>query len=267
MKTPRLAWTTLVVALALFHSACKNNPEIPTPPNEPEQTAPKLRKAIGSETDFQQLDYDSSGRITQYVSQWQFVQSDPSQIKRLVYTFEYNAAGQLNTVRSKGDMHSYFYKNGILERIESRMTNRLISTTNFLFDEKGRVVEREEVMPDEQYAPELPSKTKWKYTYDTKGNCIHEDYFLFMDNKYQLYESTEHTEFDNSANPFDRLSFFPYVPWVKFQVNNPGKRTVTASSGGQPRITAYRYQYDSKGIPTQRTVSTNGADWTVKLEY
>ncbi|MCP1381671.1 hypothetical protein [Runella salmonicolor] len=267
MKTHLLKMTTWVVAVALMMTACKNNDDLPKPPDETETNALKLRKASASEIDYQLFDYDSSGRITRHVSQWQYVQSDPSQIKRIENNFEYNSAGQLITVRSQGSDHRYFYTNGTLERVESRASNRLISTTYFLFDAKGRVSEREEVVPDDRQMSDAPAKTKWKYTYDAKGNCVHVDYFLFMEGKYSLYETLDYSEFDSASNPFDQLSFFPYVPWVKFQVNNPGKQISTAASTGLKQSTTFRYQYDAKGIPTQRTINQGGAEWTLKLEY
>ncbi|WP_428656436.1 hypothetical protein [Runella sp.] len=267
MKTEWLKWTVPVITMAFLTLGCKDNNDLPDRPDPIEEAAPKLKKAVGSATDFQQFKYDSDGRITQYVSQWQFVQSDPSQIRRLEQNFVYNAAGQLTTLSSDAGIHNYVYKNGVLEKVESRSANRLISTTYFLFDAKGQVAEREEVVPEEHRLPDAPAKTKWKYTYDAKGNCVHTDYFLFMEDSYKLYESIDYSEFDTSGNPFDLLSFYPYVPWVKFHVNNPGKQTTSYASGGEPAITTYRYQYNSKGIPTQRTITQNGADWTVKLEY
>lgn len=267
MKTEWLKWTVPVITMAFLMLSCRNDHDIPDKPDPIVDASPKLKKAIGSTTDFQQFEYDNGGRITQYVSQWQFVQSDPSQIRRLEQNFEYNPAGQLVTVNSDAGIHRYFYKNGVLERIESQSAKRLISTTYFQFNAKGQVAEREEVVPEEHRLPDAPAKTKWKYTYDTKGNCIHTDYFLFIEDSYKLNESIDYSEFDNSGNPFDLLSFYPYIPWVKFHVNNPGKQTVLYASGGQPAITAYRYQYNSKGIPTQRTITQNGADWTVRLEY
>ncbi len=267
MKTLWLKWAVPALAMTFLLSACKDNAGIPTQPDPSAVTAPNLRKAIGSETDFQQFEYDAGGRLTQYVSQWQYVQSDPTQIRRLENNFEYNAAGQLTTVRSQGGSHQYFYKNGALERVESRAANRLISTTYFLFDAKNRVIEREEIVPEERHMPDDPAKTKWKYAYDAKGNCAQVDYYIYMNEAYKLYESTDYSDFDNSANPFDQLAFFPYVPWVKFQVNNPGKQTTTAASTGDKLVTTFQYQYDGKGVPIQRTMTQRGFAVTLKLEY
>jgi hypothetical protein len=266
MKTPSLLSFAIATAMLLFLNACRHTHGESTP-EEPLSIPPKLQKAFRSDTEFQEFKYDAAGRITQYISQWQYVISDPTQVQRIENTFEYNTAGQLIRVNSNRGFHDYHYKNGMLERIESFSGGRLISTTYLKFTIKGQVSEREEVTPEAHQQPDSPSKTKWVYTYDSKSNCTHVDYFLFLKNQYELYEKTDYSGFDNNYNPLNLVAFYPYVPSALFHINNPTTAVTTSAATGAQNITTFGYQYNEKGIPISKTTTYHNEPNTLHFQY
>jgi YD repeat-containing protein len=286
MKINHLTVVALWVATVLGVSSCKEQNETPQPivvnpnptqpqnPNRPDTPpvtiAPKIQKAMYSDRDFQQFEYDTQGRITKYVSQWQSVQSDPSKITRIDNVFVYDAAGQLTTVRNQAGESRYQYQNGKVSTIETYASNgKLLSTMRIKWNDKSQVTEREEVIPTSLRLPDGPEATKWLYNYDSKGNCLKMQLFYQKNGQYQLFETTDFSEFDNAPNALDILAFSPFLPTTVFQTNNPGRITVTfaLTPSYQQRVT-HQYRYNDKGIVTERTTSRQGNGViTMRFEY
>ncbi|AEI51967.1 hypothetical protein [Runella slithyformis] len=286
MKTNHLPAMALLAATVLSASSCQEkngvpqpivvnpNPTQPQTPNRPgtppATTAPKIQKAIYSDRDFQQFEYDAQGRIDKYVSQWQSVQSEPDKITRIDNIFIYDAAGQLTTVRNQAGESRYRYQNGKVSTIETYATNgRLLSTMRIKWNDKNQVTEREEVIPTGLRLPDSPEATKWLYSYDSKDNCVKMEYFYQKEGQYQLFETTLFSEFDNAPNALDAVAFHPFLPSAVFQANNPGRMTVTfaVNPSYQQRV-MHQYRYNDKGIVTERSTTRQGSGiTTMRLEY
>jgi YD repeat-containing protein len=286
MKTNHLTVMALLAATVLGVSSCKEKNEVPQPivvnpdpaqpqdPNKPDTPpvtiAPKIQKAMYSDRDFQQFEYDAQGRIAKYVSQWQSVQSDPSKITRIDNVFVYDAAGQLTSVRNQAGESRYQYQNGKISTIETYATNtKLLSTMRIKWNDKNQVTEREEVIPVSLRSPDGPEATKWLYSYDLKGNCVKMEYFYQKNGQYQLFETTVFSEFDNAPNALDVVAFSPFLPSTVFQVNNPGRMTVTfALNPSYQQSVTHQYRYNDKGIVTERNTTRQGnGTITTRFEY
>lgn len=284
MKTHRLTVVALLVAVVLSVSSCKEQNESPKPivvnptpppqePNKPDvpaTIAPKLSKVVYSDSDFQQFEYDAEGRITKYLSQWQSVQSDPSKIARIDHVFAYNTVGQLTTVRGQEGESRYQYQNGKVSGIQTYALNgKLLSTMYIKWNDKNQVVEREEIIPVGVRLPDGPEATKWLYGYDNNGNCVKVEYFYQKDGKFQLFETTVFSEFDNAPNALDVIAFHPFLPSAVFQAHNPGRQLVTfALNPSYQQSVRHQYRYNTKGIVTERTtIKQNNGIATMRLEY
>ncbi|MDJ1506746.1 PKD domain-containing protein [Xanthocytophaga agilis] len=224
--------------------------------------AAKVVKITYSALDYQDMTYDDEGKIVTYYTQWQFVQNDPSMIKKITYRFHYNEAGQVKqlTTDEAGYPVNYYYKNGVLEKTEELNYKNEVGVRRYYTFEGSRLKE-------ERWETNIAAGDMEKYTirfdYDTKGNVIRESTFkpAKSGNGEEIYNITEYSDFDDKKNPDNALMRFPYLPGVKIHVNNPGKKVFKSANGTVISTEVYIYQYGVNRYPSQkkRKIYANGA--------
>jgi hypothetical protein len=248
----RLSFYGAILVFAAFLSmlvvSCKNNQvEQPQPAVEV-----KLKKITYSDSDFQTFSYNDAGKITKYTSQWQFVQNDPTQIKKLNFDFLYDATGNLIRVNTTGGGYiKYYYKNNILEKTEE-------------IDAKDRVQTRRTYtftgnnLTEEYWETNLvygdKAEVKVVFDYDNIGNLIKETTSIpdSITHNFVPNDITEYSGFDSNPKTDNLLMRYPHLPAITLQKNNPAKKVFKTADGKIIFTENYTYQYDEKGVPVKK---------------
>lgn len=242
------------------------------PANEPENgngNVGILRQLTRSATDFQQFEYDAAGRVSQYVSQWQFMQNSP-QVRRLTQRLEYNQAGKLMRIRKEGSEIRYVYDAaGTLLRAEEYNTlGDLLNRHSYQWAGNKLV---EEIAENRLSGGDW-ARLKSSFEYDQAGNLTKETKVVLLANGTERPELTiEYSEFDRYLkHPADDFIMRqPFVGQGIFQVNNPGKKVIRIANGRIVTEERYSYTYGNMGYPSQKATNgtTEGVSWTASLNY
>lgn len=243
---------TIILLFALLASSCQKDDDNDLP-RQPEPPTARVKQITYAPTDFQSFAYDADGKWSRYYVQWQYVQNDPNIIKKLTYDFHYDKANrliQLTTVEG-GYPVDYYYENGKLTKTEERNhTNQVEVRRTYSFDGDRLMEEKLEA----NLASGEPEMSIVRFEYDTKGNLIKE---TILEPKapgqaLEVNSSIEYSDFDTKKNPDNKLMRFPYLPWVVFHINNPGKKTMKGPKGQIISQEIFAYQYDSSDYPSQK---------------
>ncbi len=237
---------------ALLASSCQNDTE-DTTPRESEPPAARVKQITYAPTDFQSFEYDATGRWSRYYTQWQYVQNDPGIIQKLTYDLHYDKANRLiQLTRVEGGYPvDYYYENGKLAKTEERNHKNEVEVRRTYSFEGDRLLE-------EKLETNLASGESAGYTirfeYDAKGNLVKETTLApkASGQALEVYSSIEYSDFDTKKNPDNKLMRFPYLPWVTFHINNPGRKTTKGANGKIISEEILTYQYDSSDYPSQK---------------
>jgi hypothetical protein len=260
---------TITLLFALLASSCQKDDDNDLP-RQPEPSASRVKQITYAPTDFQSFEYDPDGRWSRYYTQWQYVQNDPGVIRKLTYDFHYDKASrltQLTTVEG-GYPVNYYYENGILTKTEERNHKNQVEVRRTYSFDGDRLME-------EKLETNLASGEAAQYTirfeYDAKGNLTRETTWApkASGQALEVYGSIEYSDFDTNKNPDNRLMRFPYLPWVIFHINNPGKKTMKGPNGQVISEEILTYQYDSSDYPSQkkRKLVYDGASAELTASY
>lgn len=205
------------------------------------------------------VDYDETGLITRYVSQYNSVQGSPT-VSNFTYEFHYDANRRL--VKETSNVHGnvlFFYQGNLLDKaIENDKLERPLKEYHYTYRADNKVEARVTFKVDLNN-----NKTEYQkdiYKYDARGNLVTlENYFKNNSTgQYELSTKIFFENFDNKKADIPFLATFPYLPQVTSWVNNPGVKYAQAKDGselvGRER---YPYTYNADDYPTSQTRSVN----------
>lgn len=220
-----------------------------------------------SDTDHQTLVYNPQGQVSHLLSQWQYVQGDPSQIHTFGYDFQYDAQNRpIQLTMTNGYFVKYFYNGNLIQKTQEFLPNGIISQEVTYHYAKGRITH--EIQKTRNTNGELGYVRKHVFSYDNKGNLQQVKTYLQNENlQYVLEETTTYSGFDDKVNPTSWLLRYPYLPQMRWQFNNP-QREVRQIGQGAPQISTNAYEYNAQGLPARKsTVSSSGTTVTTQYLY
>jgi hypothetical protein len=272
-KSPLIA-----LVLLLSAAACTKDPaEQPAPGIPPQQRLPnplpahaRVREIKRTETDHQTFYYNNRRQVSQVRSQWQFDESDPTQIRTIVYDFQYDEQDRPFQVQtSDGFFANYFYHDTLVERTKEFFPGgALFNEVTYIYN-NSRIIQQ--IWRRANLPGEPTSVFKYTFNYDSKGNLAKVEKFELVDasgpaTRYELLETTEYSDFDDKINPTSWMLFYPYLPQVRYQYNNP-RREVRKQVGVAPIVTDYRYEYSAAGLPVVVHTTIGGETATKQYKY
>lgn len=253
----------LLVALLGF-VACKKDPDPVLPPSEtpPQQQLPnplpakaRVAQLLWTDTDHETMTYNANGQVSKLTSQWQYVQGDPSKIRSIVYDFHYDSQQRPNLLStSDGFRIQYTYHDTLVERTQELLpSGTMLTEATYLYDTKFRIVR--EVRRRTNWPGDSIQVIKYELGYDNQGNLNKvEEFDLVGTDEYELRMTTEYSDFDNKINPTSWQLRYPYLPQVRWQMNNPRKE-IRRQPTGETVVITTTYDYNSKDLPVvKRTI-------------
>ncbi len=249
-SSPVIVWLVYLSFTSLLSSCGKSDDPAP-------EANMRVSKIVWAESDYQQFSYHANGRLSQYVSQWTYINDGSGETRKLVADYAYNAANQLTKVTfNSGYYNVYYYEGTRLRKLEEYDNkNRLALTHIFSFNTTGQL--REMLTQVHDKLEGNGNLIKRMYTYDSQGNVTEEKVFNknTPQTDFTLSTRTVYTDYDSKKSPDNLMALFPYVPQVQMNVNNPGTISVLAGEQQIPvSVAKYTYQYTDKGYPASKTV-------------
>jgi hypothetical protein len=182
--------------------------------------------------------YNSDGRIIKTTDSTESATSHTD--------YKYDDKGRLKKVTtytkgdddstSIGEEHDYFYAaDGTLQKMNRRKLNVDYSVVNFKVDEKGNIIEEEEIVKGQSYS-------KYLYYYDAKNNM------------------TDVVHFNERVN---RL-----LPDFMYEYDEDGKivRLVSTQQGGSDYV-IWRYSYNDKNLKSEERAISKEKKLMGYVEY
>lgn len=240
-----------LVLMSFFVMACGKDEETLVIPI-PETPVERVKQILKSPTDIQSFEYNEMGKVSRYISQWQFVQNDPASVKKIIYDFVYDTNGSLSQVKFGNSKINYYYQNNLLYKTEETDGKSEILNERIYTYENNRL--HEEYTNVKNLRTGLYDTFIRIFKYDAKGNLIKEEEFYKEAGKQAFIPSgrTEYDAFDDKANP-DVMTFrFPFLPMIEFFKNNPGKTTHYLSNGNVLNELSFTYVYNDKNYPVKK---------------
>ena len=218
----------LLFALSAL-AGCRPDPaDEPTDPVPPQQQLPNPlpTKALvtllwWAEKDHQSFSYNTKGQVSQLTSQWQYVEGDPSQIRTITYNFQYDAQDRPSRIQTTdGFSAKYFYNGNRVEKTQELYPGGAIANELTYLYQNERVSEEHWRIPG--IAGDPDDVYKHVFSYDAKGNVNRIETFE-QDSlqQFRLLEKVEYEDFDDKINPTSWMMRYPYLPQMRFQMNNP----------------------------------------------
>lgn len=226
-----------------------------------------VKRLAWSDIDYQQFTYNERGQVTQRYTQWQFVQGDPTQIRRITYDFQYDTQHQLDAVKSSdGPVQQYFYQGKRIEKVQERLQGSGLLKDEFIYTtNNGRIVQ--EIQTSLNLITGETTHFKAVFGYDAKGNLNRVDNYVQEPGQpFKWYQTFVYSDFDNKMNTTSWMLRTPYLPQIRWQINNPGKMTMVMSNI-PGKITTYSYTYNQQGLPASKTTVESGVPLTVFYQY
>ncbi|HRI59539.1 MAG TPA: hypothetical protein PK228_07440, partial [Saprospiraceae bacterium] len=239
----------------------------PLPPQQ-ELPNPLPAKALVSklkwaDNDHYTFTYNAKNQVSNLRYQYQYVQGDPTQIRTVVYDFQYDAQDKPVQVNySGGFSEKYFYHGNLVHRTKEFYPGGDWSKEVTYIYANDRIAQ--EIWHVNGLPGEPVSVYKYQFGYDQKGNLAEiETYEQVIDStsgqlQYKLLETTEYSDFDDKINPTSWMLRHPYLPQVRWQFNNP-RREVRRLTDGTSQTTTHEYEYNDEGLPVvKRTTGPSG---------
>mgnify|MGYP001294259727 CR=1 FL=1 len=228
-----------------------------------------VKNLTWSANDYVQLTYNKNGQVAQRYSQWQFVQGDPTKIKKFISDFQYDAQGRLTEITSPdGPVMQYQYQGGWIEKVR-----KVIPATGAVTEEVNYSIGNRRITQEIRRftSPTTGATTFLKsvFGYDDRGNLNRVDTYAktASGNAFVLQETVLYSDFDDKINPTSWMLRTPYLPQVRWQINNPRKKTVILAIAQTKKVTTYSYTYNEQGLPASQTTNGEGGPLTVYYQY
>ena len=231
-----------------------------------------VKKMVWSESDFVEFTYNKAGQVARRYSQWQFVQGDPTKIKKFISDFQYDPQHKLAEMTSPdGPTTQYFYQGDWIEKVR-----KVIPATGLVLEEVNYSKANQRIVQEVRRftSPTTGETTMIKsvFGYDAKGNLNKVETYAKSGgagsgNPFVLQEIVLYSDFDDKVNPTGWMLRTPYLPQVRWQFNNPRKKTVILAIAQTKKVTTYTYTYNEQGLPASQTTFSEGGPLTVFFQY
>ena len=266
-----LVLATIVIGLV----ACeKDREELVSPPvtQQPNHLPVNalVKQVKWSDNDHLTAIYDSQNRLTQWRSQWQIIENDPTLIRSIIYDFQYDAQSMLTRISySGGFVTNIYYNNQLVEKAQELFPGgAVMNDFTFLYFNK-RIIGI--IRKAANLHGGVPTTYKYEFGYDQKSNLNEIREMVLLEKPvngkpYQLLETTTYSDFDNEINTTHWLVQFPWMPQVRWQFNNPRRMTIK-TEGGSTRTFTYYYTYNDQGLPVEKLESSDGFIKKSRLNY
>lgn len=273
----------MLFALAVLSSAiaCEKDPENeepnPTVPPQQELPNPLPAKALVSQlewtdTDYYDFTYNAQNQVSHLHFQWQYVEGDPTKIRSIDYDFQYDAQNKPVQVNYTGGFSAKFsYHGDLVHRTKEFYPGGDWSKEVTYIYAGNRIVQ--EIWHVNGLQGETVDVYKHEFGYDAKGNLAEiEVYEQVTDSisgqqHYKLLETQEYSDFDDNINPTSWMLRYPYLPQVRWQMNNPRREVRRLAGGGTAQVTTHEYDYDAEGLPISRRTTSAGSVQTTVYRY
>jgi hypothetical protein len=260
-----------VFLLSFLFITCWSCKEKPVENALPEEKTVLLKKITWSEKDFITQAYNDQGQPTRYTSQW--VSSPDGHVSSYIAEFLYDAKHKLVRVEANQKLLvKYVYQGDVLQKTEEYdHKDRLVVSHTYSFDASKRLTQVLDHITDPLDG--TAGHLKKTYAYDNRGNLLtYREYHLQANTQtYELQLSYNYEGYDDQKSPNELSLIFPHLPQIKFQVNNPSKRTILLKDGSVKEEQTYSYQYRVDGYPSSKTthirVGTRSTTYTGTYEY
>ncbi|MCK6695468.1 MAG: hypothetical protein L6Q97_25620, partial [Thermoanaerobaculia bacterium] len=122
-----------------------------------------------SANDYVRLNYNEKGQVAQRYSQWQYVQGDPTKIKKFISNFRYDAQGRLAEVSTtEGPVMQYQYQGDWIEKVR-----KIIPETGVVLEEVSYSNDKRRIVQEiRRYTNPFtgePTQLKSVFGYDARG--------------------------------------------------------------------------------------------------
>jgi|GEM_PF-1576597 len=280
MKKQALKPVLFALLVAFVAAACEKDPVTDPNPNPvpPQQQLPNplpanalVSKLKKTEVDHETFTYNAKGQVSQVKAQWQYDQSDPTKIRTLVYDFEYDAQDKPIQINYSGGFSTKFsYHGNLVHRTKEFYPGGDWSREVTYIYADNRI--KQEIWHVNGLYGEPADIYRHDFGYDAKGNLAKIEVFEQVidstsgQQQYKLLETVEYSDFDDKINPTSWMLRYPFLPQVRWQMNNP-RREIRRLSGGTVHTTTHEYAYNNEGLPASRRTTTAGGVQTTTYEY
>lgn len=253
MKTFRLIF--LFVIASSFLSCRKSGSDDPIPDAKPQKL---VKKVSSSPSNFVSYEYDASGNVLSYISQWE---NGPGELNKLTNVYEYSG-GKLMKASNEAGYGLFSYRDNVLEKAEHFLSNnRKLSTLIYKFN-NGKLIELIEQIANPQ--PDGAKETKVSYQYYNNGNVSRVDFAhrKELSDPFTVNFSKVFVAYDDKKNPEPDGIIGFFVPGVVLHINNPVRVDNILPDGSVDGYSRYEYSYNSSGFPTERKqfIATRGIE-------
>lgn len=224
-----------------------------------------------SPLDWQEWTHDASGKLLRYGNQYNWVQGT-NEVRRLAYEFGYGPTGHLLRLEThvQGTLGTYVVLEYDADRLvgaaEFRPDGRLVARYQYRFSDQRQLIEQVETRQGTTWR-----QTRHTFAYDGRGNLTEvREWGRSNENvPFALQTRMTYEQYDDRpATPDQLFQTYPYLPDVRFRVNNPGLRRVFGADGQPlPGTERYLYTFDAAGRPATKTVTGEGGTRTGQFEY
>lgn len=248
---------SLIVFLGLL--ACQNSRPIPQP--EPIFSAKPLKIKDYGDGVKHTFEYDSFNRLLRFVNQKQANVKD-------AYQFEYDQNQHLIKVNSTNQWYiTYEYEGDkLLITKEFDNNHQLMALHEYVYDNRGRLWVILDYLGDNLREP----FTRQTLYYDQNENlCVQNTEIYNADlQEFTPYLRKIFADFDDKINTENVLLFYPFLPHLVFQKNNPRKITLQNERKGQViSDEVYQYQYNQANLPQSVKVEIAQRDNFIRGDY
>jgi len=266
-----LIFMTVLVSMV----ACKKEPAEELPDNlPPQQQLPNplpanalVKQLWQAENDHETFTYNTKGQVSQLRFQYQYVEGDPTQIRSIVYDFQYDAADKPIRVNTTGGFAAtYTYEGNRIKKTQELYPGGAVAKDVSFVYANGRIIREYWGITD--VFEDTVTLYKHDFSYDSRGNLNKIEMYLQTGNfQYQLLETVEYSDFDDNINPTSWTMRYPYLPQLRYQFNNPRKEVRTPSVG-EAQTTTFAYEYNAAGLPVvQRVTRPSGYVSVIEYKY
>lgn len=236
----------LTLAATLLMS-CNKEISTPDPVIEP---VTQVKKISSSATDYVTYQYNSTGNVSRHVSQWS---NSTGEVYGQTAVYDYSN-GRLVKWSSQAGQAEYTYQNEKPASSEHFASNgKKLATLHYTFDAANRLIEITEDIANPM-ADDL-KQARITYDYHPNGNISRIDFAVRYDlaDAFATVMTKKYVQYDNKQNPEPADILGVMLPGVILHHNNPIRVETLNGNGTLLSYSRYEYQYNSKGLPVQKT--------------
>jgi YD repeat-containing protein len=247
--------------LMLFFGLLACQTQKPAPQPESISTTKSLKIKDFGDGVKHTYEYDIMNRLLRFVNQKQ------SNVKD-AYQFEYDPNQHLIKVTSANQWYITYHYDGdkLLNTKEFDGAHQLMAMHEYVYDSQGRLRVILDYLGDNLKKP----YARQTLYYDQNENlCVQTTELYDADfQQFTPYMRKVFSDFDDKINTENTVLFYPFLPNMIFQKNNPRKITLLNERKGKTLSTElYQYEYNQADLPQKVSVKVKHLDESVEGKY